>query len=229
MKTRALRRYVVAFGIIAAMSLLGCATFRDDNRTPIPTWPLQSSERKPSINLNVKAKAWVNKTEIPADRVQSNFLGEWRSQASKAFEESSLFSEVKLSSDDITDMQADKDIERRVEYSETLAFITGFTFGLSSVLIPQKETTTFAVTSTFKDKDGHVMGTFKQSESVAMWVQFFLLFGMPFMDSPGTTMTAAMYDVHRAIIQDIHQKKMLADANKDPVVSQTRSDSTATP
>ena len=71
--------------------------------------------RKPSINLNVTAKAWVNKTEIPADKMQSNFLGEWRSQASKAFEESTLFSEVKLSSDDITDMQADIDIERRVE------------------------------------------------------------------------------------------------------------------
>ena len=67
------------------------------------------------------------------------------------------------------------------------------------------------------------MGTFKQSESVAMWVQFFLLFGMPFMDNPGTTMTAAMYDVHRAIIQDVHQKNVLAGANKAGTVSQTRS------
>ena len=40
------------------------------------------------------------------------------------------------------------------------------------------------------------MGTFKQSESVAMWVQFFLLFGMPFMDNPGTTMDGR--DVRRA-------------------------------
>ena len=139
MKPRVFRRYLLALVSLPACRSLGCATFRSQNRTPIPTWPLQSSERKPSINLNVTAKAWVNKTEIPADKMQSNFLGEWRSQASKAFEESTLFSEVKLSSDDITDMQADIDIERRVEYSETLAFITGFTLGLSSVLIPQKK------------------------------------------------------------------------------------------
>lgn len=212
MKTTSLGRCIVALCALFVLTLEGCASYRDDTRPPITAWPLQAPEKKQSISVVMSGKAWINDRAIPDDKVQSNWLGQWRSQASKAFEESGLFSEVKLSAEDMTDLRVEIDMEQREEYSETLSFLLGFTFGLSSVVIPQKDTLTYTAKATFKDRDGREIATSQQSESIATWIQLFLVFAMPFRDGLQNTMTATVYDLHRSILQDIHQKHALTTA-----------------
>jgi hypothetical protein len=90
MKAEALGHYVIVWVLFAA-TLPGCASFRDDNRKAITSWPLQNLDKKPSINLNVNGKAWINEKELPADKVESTYSGQCRTLTSKAFEESGLF------------------------------------------------------------------------------------------------------------------------------------------
>ncbi len=205
MKGVALNRYVIILILLATM-LSGCASFRDDNRKTITSWPLQHPDSKPSINLNVTGKAWINEKEVPADKVESDYGGQWRAQTSKAFEESGLFSAVRLGGTNLAEIQANIQFEQRHRFSETLSFLLGFTFGLSSLVIPQKASTTYMIMASFKDKDGHLIGSSNQSETVSTWMQLFLLFAMPFRDGPETTATAALYDLNRIVLQDIHDK-----------------------
>jgi len=194
---------------LLTLTISGCASYRDDERKPISLWPLQTSEQKQSINLFVNGKMWINEKEVPADKIQSGRLGPWRAGASKIFEESGLFSDVKLSSEDQSDLRADIEIEQKEEFSQVLAFITGFTFGLSSIVVPQKSSDTITITTTFKDRDGHVLASSKQSETVNTWTQLFFLFAMPFRDSPATTIIAAYDDLHRIGLAEVHQKHLL--------------------
>lgn len=209
MRTTVFSRYVMIL-ILFTVAFTGCASFRDDNRKAITSWPLQSLDKKPSINLNVNGKAWINEKELPSDKVESNYSGQWRAQTSKAFEESGLFSAVKLGATTPADLQADVQFEQREEFSEKLSFLLGFTFGLSSLVIPQKSSTSYMVMASVKDKDGHVIGSSKQSETVSTWIQLFLLFAMPFRDDANTTATAALYDLNRAVLQDVHERHLFS-------------------
>ncbi len=204
-----LRRYLLLVTALLTIGVGGCASFRGDEHKPISTWPLQTTGQKQSINLFVNGKSWINEKEMPADNVQSYLLGPWRTQASKAYEESGLFSDVKLSSEDSTDLRAEIEVEHRNEFNQTLAFITGLTFGLSSIVIPQKTSDAVVIITTFKDKQGHVLASSKESETVNTWAQLFLVFAMPFRDSPGATLTAAHYDLHRSVLAGVHQKGLL--------------------
>jgi hypothetical protein len=113
---------------------------------------------------------------------------------------------VKLGTTTSVDFQADVQFEQRDEFSEKLSFVLGFTFGLASLVFPQKTSTAYVVMATFKDKDGHAIGSSKQSETVSTWIQLFLLFAMPFRDGPDAMAAAALYDLNRAVIQDVHEK-----------------------
>lgn len=196
--------------LTTSLLLGGCASFRDDNRTPINSWPLKAGEKKPSVNLFVTGQAWLNEDQIPADKVQSNWVGQWRTQAGKAFEESGLFSEVKLQSEEPTDLRVDVAVQMHSEYNRVLSFLLGFTFGLSSLVVPQKSTAAFTATATFTDQDGRSLGEFKQSETLATWTQMFLVFAMPFREGQQATETQVVYDLHRAILQESQQKHVLA-------------------
>lgn len=204
-----LRRHLLIMLALLAIGVGGCASFRNNEHIPILTWPLQHAAQKQSINLFVKAQSWINQKEIPADNVQSFRLGSWRTQAGKAYEESGLFSAVKYSSEESADLRADVEIVHRQEFNETLAFITGLTFGLSSIVIPQKYSDTFTIATTFKDKEGRVLASFTESETVSTWAQLFLVFAMPFRDSQNATLDAANYDLHRSILERVHQKRLL--------------------
>ena len=191
----------------------GCASFRDDNRTPINAWPLKAGEKKPSVNLFVTGQAWLNEDQIPTDKVQSNWVGQWRTQAGKAFEDSGLFSEVKLQADEPTDLRVEVALQMHGEYNRVLSFLLGFTFGLSSLVVPQKSTATFSATATFTDRDGHALGEFKQSETLSTWTQLFLVFAMPFREGLQATETQVVYDLHRAILQESQQKNVLSGSS----------------
>lgn len=195
--------------ILLMVWVSGCAAFRGGNLPEVPVWPLNSSVTKKSVNLIVNAKAWINEKGIPADKVESTVLGTWRTQCLKAYEESGLFSDVRPSLDQEADLTIDIDIEKRTEFSEALAFLLGFTFALSSTVIPQREKNDFLITSVIKERDGHVTGSYKKSESVSTWIWLFWIFAMPFRDGPDTVMTQTLYDLNRATISEAHDKGVI--------------------
>ncbi len=204
--SREFSRHLALVTGVLVIAVGGCASFRDGERKPISSWPLHAAEQKQSINLFVNGKIWINDKREP---VQPDLLGAWRTVANEAFKESGLFSDVKLSSEDSTDLRADIDIEQKGEFSEVLAFVTGFTLGLSSIVIPQKSSDTVIIMTTFKDREGHVLASTRQSETVNTWIQLFLVFVMPFRDGQDVTMTAVYSDLHRAALVEVHQKNLL--------------------
>ena len=85
--------------------------------------------------------------------------------------------------------------------------------GMTLTLIPDKIEYSPTVTAVFKDRQGNIIGTFKKSGNVSIWIVFFLVFAMPFVDGfvdgPNTVAEGMFYDLHRAIINEAHAKGVL--------------------
>ncbi len=105
-----------------------------------------------------------------------------------------------------TDFKIDVKVHKKEEFSEALAFFLGFSFGLASLVIPQKSSEDYLLRTTIYDREGKEVASIVKSESVATWIQLFLLFAMPFRDGPGTVSKNVLYDLNRASILEAHGK-----------------------
>src|SRR5262245_23260165 len=107
----------------------GCATFRGDKLPELTDWPPLAQSNKKTILLSISGNVSVN------GKVQdfSRLIEDWRTQTVKAYEESGLFSSVVMSSAQPTDLRADITVDHKGEFSETVAFVTGITFGVSTL------------------------------------------------------------------------------------------------
>ena len=180
----------------------GCATFRGDKLPELTDWPPPAQSSKKTILLSISGNASAN------GKVQdfSNLIEDWRTQTVRAYEESGLFSSVVLSSAQPTDLRVDITVDHKGEYSETLAYVTGLTLGVSSLVLPHKSSDDILMRCVVYDKKGQEVGAFQQNESLSTWIQLFLVFAMPFRDGPRKVETNVFYDMNRATILDAYKK-----------------------
>jgi hypothetical protein len=185
---------------LSLSSLSGCAAFRTGDFKPPASWPLSTTPGKQSISLLVTGEALVNgkRQDIPQQVMQG-----WQDAAMKAYTDSGLFSDVIMGAA-MTDLRAEVHMLERGEANQGLAFLSGFTF----TLIPCKAEDEVVLKTTLKNKEGQDLGTFEKTDSMSMWVQFFLIFIMPF-NWPNTVATDLFYDLHRATISQAHGAGLL--------------------
>ena len=186
--------------VLGVMCVSGCASFRAGQLSPVSQWPPSPAPSKRSISVVLSGKAIVNGAN---QEVNSQFLSVWREQTVKAYQDSGLFSEVGggLGS---SDLRAEVQILDRGEPNQALAFLSGLTM----TIIPVKATDELIVKTAFKDRDGNTLGTFEKSESVATWIQLFMVFAMP-GNFPGSVVKQTLYDLNRATISEARAKNVL--------------------
>ena len=177
--------------VLSVLSLSGCAAFRSGETQPPALWPMSKGPGKQSISLLVTGEAIVNgmRQDIPQRMIQH-----WQDAAAKAYKDSGLFSDVKTGAAE-TDLRAEVHVLERGEVNKGMAFLSGFTM----TLIPAKGEDEFTVKTTLKNKAGQELGTFTKKETLSVWIQFFLIFIMPF-NWPNTVAADMFYDLHRATI-----------------------------
>jgi hypothetical protein len=127
---------------------------------------------------------------------------DFRAQTVKAYSESGLFSLV-VTTGEPTDLQAD--ITVLGKGSDGLSW-SGAISALTLTMIPGVVSQDLVANTTYRDRQQKVIGIVEKNERLRFWIQFFLLFAMPFVDGPNTIMNETQYDMHRVTIEEAHSK-----------------------
>ncbi len=171
---------------------------RDGNVKPPAQWP-------PHSNQHVKKSIAIHVIESGEQAVSSqgpDTAADFRMQAVKAYTESGLFSSVVTTSEP-TDLQTD--ITILAGGSDGLSW-SGVISALTLTMIPGVVSQDLVVNTTYRDRQQKVIGTIRKNEDLGFWIQFFLLFAMPFVDGPTTIMSDTQYDIHRVTIDEAYRK-----------------------
>lgn len=178
----------------------GCMMVRDGNIKPPVQWPPHSSQHiKKSIALHIVEGGRQGRSSQGTD---SGAAEEFRTQAIKAYTESGLFSSVVTTSEP-TDLRADITI---VEKGNDGLSWSGVISAFTLTMIPGVVSQELVANTSYKDREQKVIGVIEKSEGLGFWIQFFLLFAMPFVDGPNTIMNATQYDMHRVTIEEARSK-----------------------
>jgi hypothetical protein len=187
--------------ILLLVSAAGCVMARDGHVKPPAQWPLHSSPNqqvKKSIALRV-----LDASE-QRDLVQgasTDAADDVRAQAVRAYTESGLFSSV-VTTGEPADLKADITLG---EGNGGLSW-SGVLSALTLTMIPGVVSQDVIANTTYKDRQQKVIGSIVKTEGLGSWIQFFLLFAMPFVDGPTTIIDKTQYDIHRATIEEAHRK-----------------------
>ena len=180
---------------VSLVAVGGCAAFRSGETQPPASWPISKGPGKQSISLLVTGEGIVNnkRQDAPQQAIQI-----WQEAAVKSYKDSGLFSEVKIGAA-ATDLRSEIHIVDRGEASMGLAMLSGFTL----TLFPANGQEDFILNTTLKNQEGKELGTFEKKETMSFWIQFFLIFIMPF-NWPNTVVSEMLYDLNRATISQAH-------------------------
>ena len=173
---------------------------REGNVKPPAQWPPQSNQQvKKSIALHVIDAGSQGGS---SQGIRPDAAEDFRAQAVKAYTESKLFSSV-ATAGEVTDLKADITIFD--EGSDGLPW-SGIISALTLTMIPGVVSQDMTTSTTYKDRQQKVIGTIGKSEGHGFWIQFFLLFAMPFVDGPNAILSKTQYDMDRVTIEEAHLK-----------------------
>lgn len=189
------RLWCILFVSVLLSSLSGCAAFRTGETQPQTPWLISKEPGKQSISLLVSGESSVNGTR---QDVPQRMIDAWQAVTEKAYKDSGYLSDVKIGAAE-TDLRAEIHFTDRGEANQGLAFLSGFTM----TLIPANAQGDMVVKTTLKNKEGTELGTFEKKETLSFWIQFFLIFIMPF-NWPNTVASEMLYDLNRATIDQAY-------------------------
>ncbi len=194
-------RYILLVLLFVVVTTSGCMVVRDDKVKPPVKWPPQQTQDKKTIGISV--------TGVPNPRganqlPKSETIEAARSQAVKAYTESGLFSSVALS-DEPADLRADISV---IEDGSEGMGASGYISALTFTMIPGYVSEQVIVRTSVSDRSKQVVGTIEKQEQQGSWIQFFLIFTMPFTSSAQDVAQSVFYDIHRATIDEAHSKGM---------------------
>ena len=193
---RLTRNSAVTTCILIACFLTACSSFRQGNLQPPHSWPPEATQGEKTISLLVTSERFVNglRKEMPLNTIQY-----WQKRVAKVYVDSGLFSEVKIGPAD-TDLQSEVTVSDFNQRNDTMINISGATL----TLFPATMEDRFVVKTKIKDHDGQTLGSSETTESVSHWMQFFLVFIMPF-NSPPTVFADTFADLIRVSIVEAHE------------------------
>jgi len=185
--------------VLLFVTLPGCMMVREGMVKPTGQWPPQQTQDKKSIGLTV-AGALNPKGVSQMPRMET--VESVRGQALRAYSESGLFSSV-VTSGEPTDLRADiAVIEDGSEGVGVSAYLSALTF----TMIPGYVSEDLIVNTSFTDRQKKTVENVEEKERLGFWMQFFLLFAMPFTEATSAIAQSTQYDMHRATIQEAHSR-----------------------
>lgn len=193
-------RVTILLLALLLVSSPGCVMVRDGNVKLPAQWPPHSSQQeKKTIALHVTE---VGRQGGSSQGTSQDASEDFLAQAVKAYTESALFSSVVTTSEP-TDLRAD--ITIIVKGGDGLSW-SGAISALTLTMIPGVVSQNLIANTSYKDRQQKVIGIIEKNEGLGFWIQFFLLFAMPFVDGPNTIMNETQYDMHRVTIEEAHSK-----------------------
>lgn len=181
--------------LVLLVGSAGCVMTRDGDVKPPAQWPPHSNQQaKKSIALHV--------IEAGSQAISPDGAEDFREQAIKAYSESGLFSSV-VTTGEQTDLHADITI---LGYGSDGLSWSGAISALTLTMIPGVVSQDLVTNTTYRDRQPKVIGIIEKNARLGFWIQFFLLFAMPFVDGPSTIMNETQYDMHRITIEEAHSK-----------------------
>ncbi len=190
--------YILAL-LLAFVTLPGCMIVREGKVKPPTPWPPAQTQDKKSLAISV---AGVQNPKGAHQAPRVDVIDAAREQALKAYSESGLFSSVVLS-DEPTDLRADIGVIE--DGTEGMGF-SGYLSALTFTLVPGYVSEKVLVRTSVSDRTKRVVGMVEKEEQQGFWIQFFLLFTMPFTSSSNDVAESLFYDVHRSTIDEAHSK-----------------------
>jgi hypothetical protein len=193
-------RVTILLLALLLVSSPGCVMVRDGNVKLPAQWPPHSSQQEKktiAVHVTEVGRQWGSSQGTSPD-ASEDFLA----QAVKAYTESALFSSVVTTSEP-TDLRAD--ITIIVKGGNGLSW-SGAISALTLTMIPGVVSQDLIANTSYKDRQQKVIGIIEKNEGLGFWIQFFLLFAMPFVDGPNTIMNETQYDMHRVTIEEAHSK-----------------------
>ena len=190
--------------ILALVLLLvgsaGCMMVRDGNVKPPAQWPPHSNQQvKKSIALHIIE---AEPQGVSSQEASPDTAGDFRTQAVKAYFESGLFSSV-VTTGVPADLQADITVSGNG--GDGLSW-SGAISALTLTMIPGVVSQELVTNTTYRDRQQKVIGTIEKNERLGFWIQFFLLFAMPFVDGPNKILNETHYDMNRVTIEEARSK-----------------------
>ncbi len=178
--------------------LSSCMMVRGDHVQPPVQWPLPAGlQAKKSLSLNV-----VSESPATQRSASSAAIEQYRGTATKVYTESGIFSPVTIGAGSLSDVNADITVIE--DAGEDSSFLPAFFSILTFTLLPGYVSEEVKITTVYRDRAQKVLGTFERRERLKHWVQFFLLFAMPFIDGPESVSTSVLSDFHRSTIEEAH-------------------------
>src|SRR5581483_6930237 len=201
-KTSGTMRKLLMMLILSAPLISGCPfAWRVGQQPTVSSWPLQTERNKRTISLIITAKRIVKDEER---EVLPSELKAWQDQVVAAFQESGVFSEVRLDSSG-SDLQAEVNIVDRTSRHEVLNILYLITVGI----IPSYGSYEPIITTKIKNKDGQVLGNFEHSQKIKFVAQI-LLYPIHWFWSfiPFQVEKRTIYDMERLTISEAHEKRI---------------------
>jgi hypothetical protein len=182
------------------MSVPGCMMVREGKVRPPAAWPPQQTQpQKKSIGLSVAGLMNPSGAhQMP--RVETIEMA--RGQAVRAYTESGLFSSVAVT-DEPTDLRADIAV---IEDGSDGIGVFGYLSALTFTMIPGYVSEDVIVKTSYTDRGKKLLDMVEKKEELGFWMQFFLLFTMPFIDGPSEVSQSAHYDIQRVTVEEAHSK-----------------------
>ena len=170
--------------LLLSTAVTGCMSFRGGSDIAAGAWPPKAPSVKRSVRIVTSAPAIGEGLENMGTVIART--------AKRAYGEAGAFSSVSDGFGGQADIIAEVTLTHRGDYSFLLSTVSGLTF----CMIPATGTDSYTLTTTWKTPDGAVIGQAQHTEDIAFWIQFFLVFGMPFADSDAEVMDQVFYDLN---------------------------------
>jgi hypothetical protein len=184
---------------LAILTLSGCIMVRGGNNESVKNLPIQQMPIQKSISIEISK---VPRSGSKAEPPSKESLELFQKQIIKAYESSGLFSKVTVGAD-AADVKAE--VEIGGDEGKTNGFMRLLN-GMTLTLIPDRIAYSPSVETVYKDPQGNQLSAIKKTENVSVWIEFFLLFAMPFVDGPTTVAEGVYYDLNRATIDEARAK-----------------------
>ena len=187
-------RLLIAFLGLALLS--GCAGFRSGETANLGDWP-QAQAHKPTLRYVVQGK-FLNNGQPAA--VAPAAVKAWSDIVGKSYNDSGLFASVNEGFGD-ADILAEVKVTNDGHGSMALAMLSGFTF----CVLPATAKDVIITETTYRDREGKVLGKVSKQDGVRTWFQILLLPGM-FVANPISIVPEIHYDNSKASILAAHER-----------------------
>lgn len=171
-------RNFLAIALLAlSTSLTGCISYSQKQLAPVEAWPplAASQPQAPAA----KQSAYVRLNSIyqfnGEQRAGGPNLTHFEKTVVESFQQSDRFSRV-TSEKEESDVYAYSTLKNNEQGNLFAAVITGATF----YVIPSTFDNTLTLETTFKDREGKLIGKVTKSETITTWMQVLFIFAVPF-------------------------------------------------